>query len=182
MLPLVALMGWRASRKAAGFRDRQFGALVAVSFALVEAALAVSSASRPMGWIMLALGIGSGALIVCARLVASGEAATVPPASTPPASDAPVEAFASRFGLSPREIEVVAALLSGASNKAIAERLFISVVTVKTHVGRIFGKCGVSSRFELCRLADSYRSMIAGSSASCSNAGGGDSTRREDPR
>jgi NarL family two-component system response regulator YdfI len=50
--------------------------------------------------------------------------------------------------LTAREIEVLAELARGASNKAIAERLRISEHTVKFHIGSIFAKLGVSSRTE----------------------------------
>jgi len=50
--------------------------------------------------------------------------------------------------LTPREVEVLGMLAEGSGNKAIAARLGISEHTVKTHVGSIFGKLGVSSRAE----------------------------------
>lgn len=48
--------------------------------------------------------------------------------------------------LSPREIEVMQLIAVGDSNHEIAQRLFISVHTVKKHVTNIFGKLGVTSR------------------------------------
>ena len=51
--------------------------------------------------------------------------------------------------LTEREKDVLAELLSGKSNKEIAEALFISESTVKTHVRSIFSKYDVSSRAEL---------------------------------
>jgi LuxR family maltose regulon positive regulatory protein len=48
--------------------------------------------------------------------------------------------------LSERELEVLALVVAGLTNREIAERLFISVGTVKTHVHNIYGKLGVSSR------------------------------------
>lgn len=50
--------------------------------------------------------------------------------------------------LTPREIEVLAMLAEGASNKEIAWRLGISEHTVKFHIGSIFTKLDVSSRTE----------------------------------
>ncbi|MEU4193985.1 LuxR C-terminal-related transcriptional regulator [Kribbella sp. NPDC026611] len=49
-------------------------------------------------------------------------------------------------GLSPRELEVLKLLATGATNRAVAERLFLSERTVARHVSNIFGKLGVSSR------------------------------------
>ena len=48
--------------------------------------------------------------------------------------------------LTDREQEVLNELASGITNREIAERLFISQATVKTHVLSIFSKLGVSSR------------------------------------
>jgi ATP/maltotriose-dependent transcriptional regulator MalT len=50
--------------------------------------------------------------------------------------------------LSPREIEVLRLLAAGASNPQIAERLVISIHTVKAHVAKILDKLNVSSRHE----------------------------------
>jgi DNA-binding CsgD family transcriptional regulator len=63
------------------------------------------------------------------------------------------DGFSARMGLSPRESEVLAFLLQGRNNREIAEALFVSVPTVKTHVQKIFRKTGVGSRFELIRFA-----------------------------
>jgi two-component system, NarL family, nitrate/nitrite response regulator NarL len=58
-----------------------------------------------------------------------------------------------RFGLSPREIQIVAGIAAGQSNKEIAEQLSISVQTVKHHLTSVFDKTGVSSRLELAAFA-----------------------------
>jgi DNA-binding NarL/FixJ family response regulator len=50
--------------------------------------------------------------------------------------------------LTPRELEVLAALADGLSNKAIARRLDISVHTAKFHVGSILAKLDADSRTE----------------------------------
>lgn len=58
-------------------------------------------------------------------------------------------------GLSKRELEVVAVLAEGLSNKGIAERLLISETTVRHHLTSIFAKLEVSDRLEL--LVYAYR-------------------------
>ncbi|OFO19786.1 DNA-binding response regulator [Corynebacterium sp. HMSC056F09] len=48
--------------------------------------------------------------------------------------------------LSPRELEILQALSTGDSNKQIAQRLFISEATVKTHLIHVYQKLGVETR------------------------------------
>jgi DNA-binding NarL/FixJ family response regulator len=61
------------------------------------------------------------------------------PAATPPA-------ITSTAGLTSRELEVLGLIASGYSNIEIADRLVVSMATVKTHVNRIFAKAGVRDR------------------------------------
>lgn len=56
------------------------------------------------------------------------------------------------LGLSEREAEVVALAALGRRNAQIAEALFVSVDTVKTHLARSFRKLGVHNRTELSAL------------------------------
>ena len=58
-----------------------------------------------------------------------------------------------KFGLTPRELKVVSAVVAGFTNKQIAEHLNISEETVKHHVAHAFDKTGVSSRLELALFA-----------------------------
>jgi two-component system, NarL family, nitrate/nitrite response regulator NarL len=53
------------------------------------------------------------------------------------------------YGLTPREMEIIGFVVSGASNKEIAGKLSISVQTVKHHITNIFDKLGVYNRLEL---------------------------------
>jgi len=55
--------------------------------------------------------------------------------------------------LTARELEVLAQLADGLSNKAIASRLGISDETVKFHLSAIFGKLGASNRTDAVRQA-----------------------------
>ncbi|TDE15461.1 response regulator transcription factor [Dyadobacter psychrotolerans] len=51
-----------------------------------------------------------------------------------------------RLGLSGRELEVLQLIAEGLSNQQIAERLFLSLNTIKTHSSRLFEKMEVKSR------------------------------------
>jgi DNA-binding NarL/FixJ family response regulator len=73
------------------------------------------------------------------------------PNTTPstPAEIEPAPATSVEFEadvLSPRELEVLALLVEGLSNKKIAERLFISPDTVKTHIRHIMEKLAAADR------------------------------------
>lgn len=57
------------------------------------------------------------------------------------------------FGLTPRELEVVSAIVAGYTNKDIAQKFTISEQTVKHHLTNIFDKLGVSTRLELALFA-----------------------------
>lgn len=67
----------------------------------------------------------------------AGQAAQRAAGEAPAASDAP---------LSSRELAVLGLIAQGLSNLEVAERLFISLHTVKTHARRINGKLGVARR------------------------------------
>ena len=54
-----------------------------------------------------------------------------------------------RHALSPRELQIARLVADGATNRAIASSLDISLWTVSTHMRRIFAKVGVCSRAEM---------------------------------
>ena len=56
-------------------------------------------------------------------------------------------------GLSKREIEVLALICEGLSNQEIADRSYIALSTVKTHINNIYAKLNVSSRSRAIALA-----------------------------
>jgi len=58
-----------------------------------------------------------------------------------------------RFNLTPRELDVVKAIVDGHSNKDIARMLGVTEPTIKHHLTSIFDKVGVSTRLELALFA-----------------------------
>lgn len=57
------------------------------------------------------------------------------------------------LGISPRELEVLELMAQGCSNQEIADRLFISLPTVKSHSSSLFGKLDVSRRTQAVHKA-----------------------------
>lgn len=61
------------------------------------------------------------------------------------------------LGITPRELEILALIAAGLSNKEIAERAFVSENTVKTHSSRLFDKLGARRRTQAVQLAKELR-------------------------
>jgi DNA-binding NarL/FixJ family response regulator len=71
--------------------------------------------------------------------------------------DASAEYPASRYGLTRREMQMVAAIVEGFSNREIAHKFNVREDTVKHHLTSIFSKLGVSTRLELALFAIEHR-------------------------
>jgi NarL family two-component system response regulator LiaR len=56
------------------------------------------------------------------------------------------------LGVTPREMEILGLVAEGLSNREIAERLFVSENTVKTHCSRAFDKLGARRRTEAVQM------------------------------
>jgi len=99
-------------------------------------------------------------LLDAVRLIASGESLLAPSATRRimeefarlPAAPAPGQSVQLE-GLTPRESEVLVAVARGLSNAEIAETLFMSHATVKTHVSRLLTKLHARDRTQLVMLA-----------------------------
>ncbi|MEU9191334.1 response regulator transcription factor [Streptomyces sp. NPDC048484] len=66
---------------------------------------------------------------------------------------APVVGQALPEDLTPREREVLTLIGRGLPNRGIAEKLFISEATVKTHINNLFAKAGIRDRADAVRRA-----------------------------
>jgi DNA-binding NarL/FixJ family response regulator len=64
----------------------------------------------------------------------------------------PAHAPEAMKGLTPREKEIVALVAVGSSNDQIAERLYLSPLTAKTHINNAMGKAGARDRAQLVVL------------------------------
>lgn len=73
-------------------------------------------------------------------LAATSQAGDVPATPVPDKAPEPPD------GMTQREVEILALIAQGLTNSEIAERLFLSNHTVKTHINRIFAKTGSRDR------------------------------------
>ena len=86
-------------------------------------------------------------LIQCIRDVLAGKTYLAPAAA------AKLAEGLSRVQLTPRELSSLRLMADGKSNKEIANSLGIAERTVKTHLGHLFEKLGVTSRTEAVKVA-----------------------------
>jgi len=64
----------------------------------------------------------------------------------------PNERKCEELGITPRELETLGLIAQGLSNREIADKLFVSENTVKTHSSRVFGKLGARRRTQAVQL------------------------------
>jgi two-component system, NarL family, response regulator LiaR len=58
-----------------------------------------------------------------------------------------------QLGITPRELEILTAIAEGLSTREIAEKLFVSENTVKTHASRLFDKLNARRRTQAVQIA-----------------------------
>jgi DNA-binding CsgD family transcriptional regulator len=145
---LIVVMGIAALR---GPGPAALGLLVGGGGAGVASLGTVEPAGHPDGVVQLTMYLLVGAaLIVLAWLAVQGwrrRLLASAPAGPPPGISAPVER------LTRREQEVLRLAASGISVDAIAERLFVSPNTVKTHLTHTYAKLGARGRTDAVRSA-----------------------------
>ena len=61
-----------------------------------------------------------------------------------------------QLGITPRELEILALIAAGLSNREIAEKIFVSENTVKTHSSRVFDKLGARRRTQAVQLGKEF--------------------------
>jgi two-component system NarL family response regulator len=91
--------------------------------------------------------ISAEALVSCIHDVLAGKTYLAPAAA------AKLAEGVTRVQLTPRELSSLRLLADGKANKEIAQELDISERTVKTHLGHLFEKLGVTSRTEAVKVA-----------------------------
>jgi DNA-binding CsgD family transcriptional regulator len=99
--------------------------------------------------IFAALGIWLGLKLTRERIVVKEVAVHVPAPSTF-VLNAERQA---QLGITPRELEILTQIAAGLSNREIAERLYVSENTVKTHAASVFEKLSARRRTQAVQLA-----------------------------
>jgi DNA-binding NarL/FixJ family response regulator len=88
-------------------------------------------------------------------------ASSAPPAAEPGSAPSPAPSPGATpeppDGLTHREVEILGLMAQGLTNPEIAERLFLSNHTVKTHINRIFAKTGSRDRVAAVGYAQRHR-------------------------
>lgn len=67
------------------------------------------------------------------------------------------EAKREELGITPRELEILGLIAEGLSNREIAERIFVSENTVKTHSSRLFDKLGAKRRTQAVQFGKEWK-------------------------
>lgn len=95
---------------------------------------------------------GVGSRAVAALFVRKAELKTAPPS----------EVIGKTYKLTPTELRVLLAIVNVGGVRQVAGNLGVADTTVKTHLGRLFEKTGVSRQADLVKLVAGYSSMLVG--------------------
>jgi DNA-binding CsgD family transcriptional regulator len=98
------------------------------------------------------LGIWLGLKLTAVRQTKAAEEAPLPNAAPGGAPFVPDVRKREDLGITPRELEILELIAQGMSNREIAEKLFVSENTVKTHSSRVFHKLGAKRRTQAVQL------------------------------
>ena len=93
---------------------------------------------------------GAASTAVAALFVRKAELETVPPS----------EVIGKTYKLTPTELRVLRAIVNVGGVRQVAGNLGVADTTIKTHLGRLFEKTGVSRQADLVKLVAGYSSVL----------------------
>ncbi|HKP15299.1 MAG TPA: response regulator transcription factor [Gemmatimonadaceae bacterium] len=131
------------------------GAALAVALRLAEYRFLVVEHSLQLYGLLVALMFAALGIWLGSKLSRPIERVVVREVPAP-SEDTPFSVSAAsieRLGVTPRELEILGLIADGLSTREIAERLFVSENTVKTHSTRLFSKLGARRRTQAVQLA-----------------------------
>ena len=85
------------------------------------------------------------------------KAAAEPEAGQQGLSGPELEAALDKLNITPREFEVLQLIAQGLSNQEIAEHMFVSLNTIKTHTSKLFSKLDAQRRTQAVQKAQALR-------------------------
>ena len=132
------------------------GAALAIALKLAEFRFLVVERSLELYGGLVALLFAALGIWLGRELSRPTERVVVREVAVPVPTDAPFAvngASVERLGLTPRELEILGLIAAGLSTREIAERLYVSENTVKTHASRLFAKLGARRRTQAVQLA-----------------------------
>lgn len=91
------------------------------------------------------------------KLTKTKEKIVIKEVPAPPAAQFALnETRRQELGITPRELEILELIARGLSNREIAEQLFVSENTVKTHSSRLFDKLSARRRTQAVQLGKEF--------------------------
>jgi DNA-binding NarL/FixJ family response regulator len=129
------------------------GGAVIASLKLIEYRYLVLEHSVEMYGALVAAIFAATGIWLGLKLTRSHETIVVREVAVPaPATFVRNAARLASLGVTPRELEILELIASGLSNREIAEKIFVSENTVKTHSSRLFDKLGARRRTQAVQL------------------------------
>ena len=134
------------------------GVLIAVLNAIEYRYLVIERSVEIYGGLIalvfVSVGIWFGLTITKRRQTVVVREVAVPVPTAPFVKDAEQQ---QATGITPRELQILEQMSAGLSNREIAERLFVSENTVKTHSSRLFDKLGARRRTQAVQRGKELR-------------------------
>lgn len=131
------------------------GALIALLKAVEYRYLVIERSVEIYGGLIAAIFAATG-IWLGLKLTRVRETVVVREVPAPPGPFIPNERKIEELSLTPRELEVLGLMAQGLSNKEIADRIFVSENTVKTHSSRVFDKLDARRRTQAVQKAKDF--------------------------
>jgi ATP/maltotriose-dependent transcriptional regulator MalT len=90
------------------------------------------------------------------RAVVQEVLVSTPASASPTTRFVPDERRREDLGITPRELEILELIAQGMSNREIAQKLYVSENTVKTHSSRVFDKLGAKRRTQAVQFGKEF--------------------------
>ena len=133
------------------------GGLLVVLLKLIEYRFLVLERSLEIYGGLVALLFASVGIWVGLKFTKTKETVVVREVPVPTPGFVMDQARLEQLGITARELEILKLIAGGMSNREIAEKLFVSTSTVKTHVSNVLGKLDANRRTEAIARAKKLR-------------------------